>query len=88
MKIFEPLIRLPPERNESFEQRSRVGLGRFIVKEIVEGHGGTVSVESSVEKTVFTMRLPDSQPTLDRHVRLSAPQRPRRRSGEGSHPAT
>jgi signal transduction histidine kinase len=57
-QIFEPLFRLPPKRDETFEQRSRVGLGLFIVKQIVESHGGTVGAESLDEKTVFTVRLP------------------------------
>jgi hypothetical protein len=30
-----------------------------IVEQIAEAHGGTVPVESSVEQTVFTIRLPD-----------------------------
>ena len=63
-RIFEPLVRLPPERDESFEQRSRVGLGLFIVKQIIESHGGMVSVESLGELTAFMIRLPDDQKFL------------------------
>jgi signal transduction histidine kinase len=61
-RIFEPLFRLPPAQDASLEQRSGVGLGLFIVQQIVEGHGGTVSIESSAHGTVFTVRLPDAAP--------------------------
>jgi signal transduction histidine kinase len=38
-----------------------LGLGLFIVKEIVASHGGTIQVESTVEtRTVFTLILPRS----------------------------
>ncbi|MGH7786499.1 MAG: ATP-binding protein [Candidatus Binatia bacterium] len=39
------------------------GLGLFIVKSVVEGHGGSVHLESTVgEGSTFTMRLPLDQP--------------------------
>jgi two-component system OmpR family sensor kinase len=34
------------------------GLGLAIVAAVVEGHGGTVAVESAPGRTVFTVRLP------------------------------
>jgi two-component system OmpR family sensor kinase len=34
------------------------GLGLAIVAAVVEGHGGTESVESAPGRTVFTVRLP------------------------------
>ena len=59
--IFEPLIQVPrpgaPESDERF--KTSLGLGLFIVREIVNGHDGTVTVESTAENgTVFTIRLP------------------------------
>lgn len=38
--------------------KARLGLGLYIVAEIVRRHGGTVNVDSSASETVFTLRLP------------------------------
>lgn len=58
--IFEPLVRLPAAGEEVDEQsKSSLGLGLFIVREIVAGHGGSVAVQSSEQAgTAFTIRLP------------------------------
>jgi len=58
-RIFEPLTRWAgPEEPEDRSQTS-MGLGLFIVREIVNGHLGDISVESSPEAgTVFSIRLP------------------------------
>ncbi|MBX3264985.1 MAG: PAS domain S-box protein [Labilithrix sp.] len=57
-RIFEPLRR----GETSFDEAGRsVGLGLFIVKNLVEGHGGSIDVASSEgEGTRFTVRLPRS----------------------------
>ncbi len=58
--IFEPLVRAPSASAQAHERsRTSLGLGLFIVREIVLGHGGTIAVDSSAEAgTVFTVRLP------------------------------
>jgi len=58
--IFEPLVQAPNASSEVHERsRTSLGLGLFIVREIVLAHGGTISAASSVEAgTVFTIRLP------------------------------
>jgi signal transduction histidine kinase len=58
--IFEPLVQAPNANSDSNERsKTSLGLGLFIVREIVIAHGGTISVESSVAAgTVFTIRLP------------------------------
>ena len=54
--IFEPLSRRPPEGADG---RNNLGLGLFIARAIVTGHGGQIDVASSVDLgTTFTMRLP------------------------------
>lgn len=55
-RIFEPLQRGDP----TFDPASRsVGLGLYIVKHLVEGHGGRVQVHSSeVGGTTFEVELP------------------------------
>ena len=59
-KIFEPMVRATsPEADTSEQSKSSLGLGLFIVREIVVGHGGSVTVQSSQDAgTVFTVRLP------------------------------
>jgi signal transduction histidine kinase len=43
-----------------------LGLGLFIVREIVHAHNGSVAVTSSSEGTAFTFRLPRSEAVGDR----------------------
>ena len=58
--IFEPLVQLPRSQEAPNERaRTSLGLGLFIVREIVLGHQGKISVESSADAgTVFTVELP------------------------------
>jgi signal transduction histidine kinase len=58
--IFEPLVQAPNASSEAHERsKTSLGLGLFIVREIVLAHGGTISVASSLAAgTVFTVRLP------------------------------
>jgi signal transduction histidine kinase len=53
-RIFEPL-----ERAELTATNHSIGLGLYIVHEIVGAHGGTIAVESSAaDGTTFRVRLP------------------------------
>jgi signal transduction histidine kinase len=54
--LFEPLQRA---RGEVDKAGHSIGLGLYIVKQVVDAHGGTVSVESTAEAgTTFTVWLP------------------------------
>ncbi len=57
--VFEPFFRVPePDR------KAGAGLGLAIVKEIVEAHGGTISVESHEgQGTTFSFTLPRADQT-------------------------
>ncbi|PTL75683.1 PAS domain S-box protein [Vitiosangium sp. GDMCC 1.1324] len=53
--LFEPYRR----GTEPSERRGSLGLGLYISRQIILGHGGTVEVHSTVEDgTTFTVRLP------------------------------
>lgn len=56
--LFEPFSRAPDEKSR---KASGLGLGLFISREIVRGHGGQIAASSDGE-TVVTVRLPRRAP--------------------------
>ncbi len=58
--IFEPLAQVPATTSDLTRRpKTSLGLGLFIVREIVLGHHGTINLQSSADTgTVFTIRLP------------------------------
>lgn len=56
--IFEKFFRLDTSRSS---HTGGAGLGLAIAKEIVTAHGGTITVRSDVEKTVFTITIPNNK---------------------------
>jgi signal transduction histidine kinase len=52
--LFEPFRRGAPDRSPR-----GLGLGLYIVQQIVQGHDGTIDVESTADAgTTFTLSLP------------------------------
>ena len=57
--IFEPLVQGSSAAGETDRTHNSIGLGLFIVREIVRGHQGSIDVVSTeAGGTVFTVRLP------------------------------
>lgn len=58
--IFNPLVQLSDEKNTNSSHISTgLGLGLFIAREIVDGHGGKIEAKSSeADGTVFTVHIP------------------------------
>ena len=59
--IFDPLVQIPTtDSAQNGSAKTSLGLGLYIVREIVTAHGGTISVRSTdAHGTVFTLHLPD-----------------------------
>ena len=53
--IFEKFFRLDASRSS---QTGGAGLGLAIAREIVTAHGGTITAQSDISKTIFTVTLP------------------------------
>lgn len=57
--IFDPLVRYATRESAERRKPGSIGLGLYIVREIVVAKGGTVTVTSTVEEgTTFTVRIP------------------------------
>lgn len=54
--MFEPLRRGGLSSGDA--ERASLGLGLFIVSQIAQAHGGTITGESADGKTIFRLRLP------------------------------
>jgi signal transduction histidine kinase len=52
-RLFQPFFRGGPAR-----PRQGLGLGLYIASEIARAHGGALSVSSTPDETVFTLRIP------------------------------
>jgi signal transduction histidine kinase len=55
--LFDPF-----QRHATAGGRPGLGLGLFIVRTIVEAHGGTVEVDSAASPVAFVVRLPRARP--------------------------
>ena len=58
--IFDPLVQIPaPASGPEESPSTNLGLGLYIARHVVLGHGGTLEAESSEsDGTIFTARLP------------------------------
>jgi signal transduction histidine kinase len=62
-QIFDPFKRGSSKQLDADEPARGIGLGLYIARQIVEAHGGTLTVESAADKgTTFSMRLPRRLP--------------------------
>jgi signal transduction histidine kinase len=52
--LFEPYRRGPDRR----QQTGGLGLGLYIVRELVRAHGGTIEATSTTAGTTFSIRMP------------------------------
>lgn len=58
VRIFEPMLRVQAEIAIQPASTDSIGLGLYIAKEIIEAHGGTISVTSTESAgTIFTVFL-------------------------------
>jgi signal transduction histidine kinase len=57
--LFDPLVRHATVESASQRAPGSIGLGLYIVREIVNAHGGTIEVASTAQQgTTFIVRIP------------------------------
>lgn len=57
--IFDPMVRIASDVQSDASDRTSLGIGLFISREIAHAHGGQIGVESNaVDGTTFTVTLP------------------------------
>lgn len=57
--IFDPMVRMAASVDTDYTERTSLGIGLFISREIVHAHGGQVEVTSTAENgTTFTVTMP------------------------------
>ena len=57
--IFDPLVRYATRESAALRRPGSIGLGLYIVREIVVAKGGTMEVASTAQEgTTFTVRIP------------------------------
>ncbi len=76
-RIFEPMTTWSHGTGDVSESLRNYGLGLFIAREIVRGHDGAITVESSRDEgTCFRVRLPRRAPTKGGPAPRGAAQHP------------
>ena len=65
--LFDPLVRYTTADSTRARAPGSIGLGLYIVRQIVNAKGGTISVASTARQgTTFTVRIPRQPPSLER----------------------
>lgn len=61
-RVFDPLVRAATSVGSDANERTSLGIGLFVSREIVHAHGGRIVVTSDeAEGTTFTVTLPRAQ---------------------------
>lgn len=53
--VFDPMVRIAANVSADYTERTSLGIGLFISREVVKAHGGRIAVASSEEEA---RRLP------------------------------
>lgn len=75
--IFDPLVRIAVGTGSDDAERTSLGIGLFISREIVKAHGGTMCVESNAEQgTTFRVTMPRGLAAQQQRRALDKPRAP------------